>query len=1166
MNTDPSASPQTSESRKHIDTSTSAAPQSHRTTQHGYLQRNDDESEHSEHRAAADEHIADIILPPSILDRDHPSSRKSRRRDAVLKHAAPPRRAREHDFNDGEEDDDDEEDASQTGSDPQKRPWIDLLPEELVGRVFQYLDPASLARCAGVCKQWAVIVKDDATWRRAFACTFGASERAVCLRRTTKASWKSEFIRRTDLLRRWRKSKSPAITTDMRVTAISSIAFSPAHNFMLSASVGLGVASRADPFKGKVARGVLDAAGILANVHNAGAGEVPVDVTALDIASDASSIAWGSRDGSVAATLLLRQGSNPRGLIKSIRFSPRGAHVGQVTCIAFDLNRPGQHRPQKRRAALGEAADIFVTGGQDGQVKLWSPQRALPLWTGSTEAEGPSVVDREEPIEGPPASNLQRPTLVVDPVTRVDVDADRGVVAAGTQSGQVYVWRQVDVKTLLASPSQTGQEQGQGATLQSPQQAEHQRALQHVLPQVSRTCVLGTSGESPAIAELLLDASESCGTAYVLALRSGQRSLQYAMWQASHSTVQVATLDAPSDVVVGKLTCIRAEFCQSRSSDSVAPSPMLAPISPALVLGPLPGTLRDLDTGRFAEQRFVCAGTDDGKVLSWRLPSVESLSSASCPLRVSPSFALDCHHTPITSIDFTPHLLAVGCADGTIRGFDALSGELIRTWNDRTATRHPARMLAAGELTPDEAARFRVKQIIVGEESILAAVGPHVLAWRAEAAITGRRRNKVKLPGLGGSGTASGNGSSRGGTGALGTPLSKYAQMREMRNELAESSVLLQAEKEQRLASYEHLRFARGSSEQGGLTEQEALEYALMLSRDDEEARLTAAATAQSEEVMQLSELARIRREEADLQDALERVALAQESDAADDSFASSSRASWSGADDESLDHNGDYEGADLDDLDSHSFDGAEYASSSRRSPAPLLSPSLVASTSPGAWNIIHNAGSATRWHDGNTRWGDASKVRTVAVPRSARHLSGSQGQQSQLLSPSSLTAAATPAELNSPEHWPTIASSSVPKASPSEHPSSPFALGPSRTSQQQLQQRETPDKGKAVGVHEGNRDSSPMANAAPAAPAGAWARGKPSISKAPSWGMGSPSAASSPLPWGVNPTQSTGPSEVALRGDGNSVSSGNFDEDLRFAIELSLAEEKSRQQQQAEN
>lgn len=80
------------------------------------------------------------------------------------------------------------------------------LPPEALTRVFAFLDPVSLAQASLACRAWAVIGRDDATWRSAYAETTrldrGTSEGMVLLmRRANSASWKQEYIARADLVR-----------------------------------------------------------------------------------------------------------------------------------------------------------------------------------------------------------------------------------------------------------------------------------------------------------------------------------------------------------------------------------------------------------------------------------------------------------------------------------------------------------------------------------------------------------------------------------------------------------------------------------------------------------------------------------------------------------------------------------------------------------------------------------------------------------------------------------------------------------------------------------------------------------------------------------------------------------------------------------------------------
>lgn len=1180
------------------------------TTQHGDSAPTTRHHEPSNASNELDEQQHPIVLPPSIVTEQAKQKRRPQKASRRLKsrrdqvHRTPSDKRQDHLQSDTDASESEDDDC-----------FIDLLPAELLVRVFAFLDPLSLARSSFVRHSWASIIRDDATWRMAFANQFQVSTQAVSLRRTSRVSWKVELIRRCDLLRRWRKSRSPAITTDMRVSSISAIAFSNAHSFLLSASKAHGVASRSDPFKGKVARGFVDAAGMLngAGIGNPNA-EFSPDVTALEVAGDASRIAWGFRDGTVALTLLTRQGSNPRGMVRSIRFSPRGSHVGPVNAVAFDLNKPGQSRKQQRRDAMGDAGEVLVTGGEDGSIRLWSPLRAVPLWVGSTQPspEATSAAGSEGDYV----------SLVPPPIVQVELDADHGIVAAATRDGKLFVWSNVNVAALLAIPSQAWDEVMTPDVLLSSSLIENRQSLTKLHQAVRRADVVLPAGDSASSApdQLFLD-GESNAQAGVLLHRANDPHLFYTRvrFEGSVASHDVIKLQEPSNILSGKITCIRAECCVASEGAtpqaSIGPSPQLAPTSTSTtnlpVLGPLPGSLRDLSAGLFSERRFVCAGTDEGKLIGWGLPSQSTPQNV-----VTPSFVLDCHHTSITTVDFTPHLFAVGCSDGTIKAFDALSGSPVRTWNDRTATRHPARMLAAGELTQEEAARFFVRQIVISDENIVAAVGPHILAWRAESALSGshsrNRRDKMAAnpsSSTQNSGASPSPARSSGGGGAGGSmpPLSKYAQMREMRMELAESSTLLEAEKEKRQASYARLRYARGPEEIGGLSEHEAMEYAMMLSRDEEEARQRQQWQPHEGGARSppLSELARIRREEAELRDALQQIAIA-ERNAENESVASSSQISGR-EDDFAEGHNDD--GADDEDL-------SYYSSAAQESPSPFASPHLSASSPHRAWEILNTAGDSSRWNDSGTRWGSAGKVRTVMVPRSARHSSASASAppDAASFSPRSLAAmtadvpvaessrprlssssfssssSLTGLELHSPEHWPSMPASMSPTdqrrkpsfglsasnraagdGSDASGTGSPFLLPPSSTSTDapdaagasantrgKGKDRETVQNAQQIARPASSRSSAPSPSPAPApavptssppnsglsssGPKGAWAKGGPSLSAT--------MAAQS---------QRT-PDDAGTPGGGGG-GGDREDDDLRFAIELSLAEERSRQQ-----
>lgn len=1149
------------------------------TTQHGF-HSSDDIPTHGDSSSAA-------ILNPSELEH-HVEPRYVRANRKPTRNRNRPD-ALTHKQSDVTSDQDDDSHQDQPYS------WISLLPHEALTRVLAHLDPTSLARAAAVSRLWHAIVKDDVTWRLALCNSFAISQdgsgASIALRRTNKASWKAEYIHRTDLIKRWKRSRAPAISSDMGVSNISAIAFADVHSFLISASFNHGIASRSDPFKGKVARGFLDAAGAL---NGAGAAHPPphlepsAGITAAALSRDASRVLWGFHDGTISITLLTRQGSNPRGVIRTIRLSPTGAHTGPVTALAFDLNQRGQTRRQHRRVAMGDVADCFASGGQDGRVRLWTHNKHLPIWFASTQDD---------------VTPVNRPHNALAAITQVDLDADLGIVVAGTTAGDVHIWSGINIPALLSISSSAWD--SDATEIQTAAQIQARKALaleharvQHVLvksaqdPAHQAQIDAGAQDVDASVDHLFLDTSTE-GEVNVIAHRGSDSHLALHRLSSSTGSKQDAfaqTHILETDSTLDAITCLRVDCAPASIVDhsasgtpqhSATPSPALAPITlpdsatplPAVVLGPAPGSTRNLHGGVFAERKFVCAGTSNGNLFGWPIPTPETTST-----HLRPNFKLDCHHTALTSVDFTPHLFAVGTSDGTVKSFNSLTGEPVRTCNERTATRHAARMLNQGTLTVDEADRFRVKQIIIGAESIVAAIGPFLLAWRPGSATSGRR-NKGNGPG----GTSAA--SSSGGTPIKANPgrstippLSKYAQMREIKTELAESSAALAKEKEQRQASYDRIKYTRATADIGGLNEDEAMEYALMLSREEEESRQISEAHRKDETQSHLSELARIHKEEAELQEALEQIALAEGDDSLCSSGVPSSRASDAPAsppdaedgDEYAVDSGDEYDGKE-------DYDASQHP---RTSLSPGPSPGLSGYGSPTrAWSILNNAGSSASASPATarSRWGDNSKVRMVSVPRSSRlSLSPSAGN-----TPPPPLSAPDASMLSSPEHWPTMSTSLSSSGGRSPLAEGSFSLGPSRIpysshgfsskpSQQQQPSRTSTsqDEGFISNISKGKRPQSdlsapsPLVSPSPLAPSpaaasspaiqGVWAKGSPQVKPSPPAQSGSGSFANAAVATAPSSTSSTSSRTAAAPLD-------DMDDDLRFVIELSLAEERSR-------
>lgn len=928
---------------------------------------------------------------------------------------------------------------------------VSELAPELLMRIFAFLDPISLCRSAAVCRAWALVARDDSTWRAAFATYFSLeaaqANRAAsleasatpALRRLTDASWRHEFQQRVDLLRRWRKSRTPTVLSTPRIDIIKKISLSKQHRLLISATDTYGVASRSNPWTGKVTKGYLDAEG---TANGAGNGNPNVEfspnVTTLNTSSDASHIYWGFRSGEVGMTTMARQGTNPRGAIKSIRFTPRACHAGPVTAIAipFASDSDGAHGPgrsperlRQAIASLGDVASTFVTAGFDGTVRMWTSNRSWPLWIASS-ATKPATTE-----------GVATTASAAAPICALAYDAKAGIVAAGNTAGKLFVWTNIDVAGLLRIPSEASDPEHLRNGNPEPQTLEANRQFSRLSDAVRRTVVdvpLGPSSEV-AVSSIFIDASplstarglEDVSEAHegqILVHHSGARVLlRHRIPRDASRDVETTVLGA---AVMDEITAIRPDFeprlpkRDVRSSTAQSPAtsvyaspvlsaarpemavPSLTSVAPTLVLGPSP-----FDTyagsGQYAERKYVCVGTKAGSLFlfDWESTGVlmdettqEEWQGHSPPRfrgqrQLLPSIGWEAHHTTISALELTPLHIFVGACDGTIKVFDSLAGDLIRVINDRTATRHPARMLAAGEMTASEAARFRVTQIIADNDCLVASIGHQVLAFRAEPVLSKRAA------------AAANAAKGKGGRPRVGE--SKYATQVEMRRDVRESKAELQAEHEERQAEYSKIRNRQGF-ELDGLSEQEALEYALMLSRDQEAATLSGKAKVMGGSGYVPGSFASSSRkkieapeevvDDPELADALEQIALAESKAEAE----AEAERRWGMLDDEDF-------GVDDVDLD-------EMHLRPSPSPSPHASPYLAAVGSPPsrAWTILSQAGSSATTPN-TDRWGSNSKVRMVNVPRSARWSSPTPAEASIVSSVGSSMGALSPPE------WPAM-------------------------------------------------------------------------------------------------------------------------------------------------
>ncbi|KAJ8489426.1 hypothetical protein ONZ51_g2937 [Trametes cubensis] len=207
------------------------------------------------------------------------------------------------------------------------------------------------------------------------------------------------------------------------------------------------------------------------------------------------------------------------------------------------------------------------------------------------------------------------------------------------------------------------------------------------------------------------------------------------------------------------------------------------------------------------ENSFIIAGDELGTIhiFAWDVAPPQPIESKG----TSPIYSFTAHEDgAITALAWNPVVLVSGSSRGTITVWDALNFVSLRTLSS------PAARPATG------AEWDCVSHILLERDTLIASVGSRVTAWKA---------GPVGRSGMHGKGRAVR------GTRANGT--AKWQQQMEMHREIAESRREVEEEQTHTRRTFGRHREQLSTLEHLGLSEVEAVEYVLMLSRDEEEAR-----------------------------------------------------------------------------------------------------------------------------------------------------------------------------------------------------------------------------------------------------------------------------------------------------------------------------------------
>ncbi|KAI8375806.1 quinon protein alcohol dehydrogenase-like superfamily [Blakeslea trispora] len=270
---------------------------------------------------------------------------------------------------------------------------IGRLSVEVLMHIFARLDPASLAIVARVCHYWRYVVTNNGCWRDAFVAYFGC----LPFKRLTTESWKTEYILRTHLSRKWTKARGTVMTFNPKIGSLEAMHISFEDSHMAVSSHEQGVAIRCNAVTGK-----MDQRHPFYSTNE----NIRIPVTATEM--DQDRILWGFDAGFI--TLSLRKKPINNRLIVFSDF-----HQSPVCLLCLPKHRQ----------------DVVASGAEDGTIKLWDVSTASCALT------------------------LRRPVSTARVPTCIKLTLDHYVII-GYNDGSVAIW-QVNLHELLGLTKSQGE-------------------------------------------------------------------------------------------------------------------------------------------------------------------------------------------------------------------------------------------------------------------------------------------------------------------------------------------------------------------------------------------------------------------------------------------------------------------------------------------------------------------------------------------------------------------------------------------------------------------------------------------------------------------------------------------------------------------------------------
>lgn len=592
--------------------------------------------------------------------------------------------------------------------DPNAPCYIHRLSVEVVTHIFSRLDPVTLTNVARVCRYWRHIVNDDGCWRDAFISYFGR----LPYRRLSLESWKTEYILRTHLIRKWTKNRGSIISFIPKIGSLESM-YVDFEDLSLFVSSNQGLAAKCNPVTGKVDRHLFYSTNEL----------LPVPVTASCVKSDR--IAWGFHSGFITLLVRTKTSANLASRIKV--FSE--FHLAPVKIFSMPSN----------------LSEVVLSGAEDGQIKLWDVTTVSCAWTFLG------------PMAHPTALKVFREGLI-----------------AGYSDGTIIIWN-FDIQQIL----QLNRQRRQDSHFE-----DRWRQTEQEIDQNKR---LISPGFTAPVRSLLYDEETR---RVIVAHKDCEELRKY--------NVDTGECTAKYVGHVGAVTCVKWDVSYSNLN------PLEQALKPRLNKK---GSIIHLSSPRASGQntpqltssrstRLLVTGDDLGVVCLWN-------GSETNQKEVKPLMILSNGHiSAISSIYVDACKIVTGSDDGWIRIWDPLTGANIHTLGNKIPRHAP--------VDRSDMDVMRVKNIWCNDYQGVATIGHQVKTWDFSPGKQLLNRRQLKPKGK----ATSGNARDR----------HRYEIDREMKDSLRkiESEKMERQQHEQKISKLT----------MEGLSDEEMLHYALMISQD----------------------------------------------------------------------------------------------------------------------------------------------------------------------------------------------------------------------------------------------------------------------------------------------------------------------------------------------